>query len=276
VIDLHLHTTCSDGRLAPAALAARCAGAGLGVIAVTDHDTTAGWREAEAAAVSAGLTFVAGVEITAVLDGADVHLLGYFPTLRVPLLEDFLLAQRDERIRRVRLIVERLADLGVPVDIDNALRAAQQHPHRAIGRPQVADALIAAGHLATRDEAFDRYLGHGRAAFVPRAGPPPDEVIELITAAGGVTSLAHPGLLDRDEAIPGMLIAGLAALEAFHPDHDPGTVSRYRRLAERSSLLVTGGSDFHGDPAADEQATLGRVTLPQEHYERLQKRLRAS
>jgi hypothetical protein len=276
VIDLHLHTNCSDGRDAPAALAARCTRAGIRVFAVTDHDTTGGWHDAEQAATAAGLAFVPGVEITSILDGADVHILGYFPQARAPLLEDFLQAQRDERLRRARLIVERLAALGAPVDIEAPLLEAQRDRRRTIGRPQIADALIAAGHVASRDEAFARYLGLGRAAFVSRAGASPHEVIELITAAGGLASLAHPGLLDRDDAIPGMLIAGLAALEAFHPDHDPAAVARYSRLAERSSLLVTGGSDYHGDVAGHHESALGQVTLPREYYERFEKRLRES
>lgn len=273
MIDLHLHTNCSDGRDTPAELAARCARAGIRVFAVTDHDTIAGWHEAAAAGEAAGLTFVAGVEITAVLDGKDVHMLAYFPSLQAPMLEDFLQSQREDRVRRARLIVERLRELGKPVDIDIVLRQAQQNRRRAVGRPQIADAMIAAGHVTNRSEAFDMYLGHGCAAFVPRAGASPQEAIELVTAAGGVASLAHPGTLDRDDAIPGMLMSGLSAIEAFHPEHDPGTMTRYRRLAEQSGLLLTGGSDFHGEDSGHHDAMFGRVTLPQEHYERFHKRL---
>jgi predicted metal-dependent phosphoesterase TrpH len=276
VIDLHLHTHYSDGRDSPASLVARCARAGIRTLAVTDHDTTGAWSETLAAARGAGLTFVPGVEITAILDGEDVHVLGYFPSPDVPLLESFLRDQRSERILRARAIVQRLGDLGIPIDIEPALRAAGEDPRRTIGRPLLADALVAAGHVASRNEAFETLLGIGRPAFVPRHGAPPHEVIETVTAAGGIASLAHPGLLQRDDLIPGFIVAGLPALEVFHSDHDPETTARYHRLATRSGLLVTGGSDFHGDTSGHYDTMLGRVLLPEDEYERFRGRLYGS
>ncbi|HSL22168.1 MAG TPA: PHP domain-containing protein [Vicinamibacterales bacterium] len=267
MIDLHLHSSISDGRDEPAALAQLCREAGVTVMSVTDHDTTAGWADASAAAEALGIEFVPGVEITAVLDGHDVHVLGYFPTLRVPMLEEFLRDQRADRLRRVREMVAKLADTGVRVDLGPALREAERNPSHTIGRPQVADAMVAAGHVADRDEAFARYLGADAPAFVPRRGYSPADVVELITAAGGLASLAHPALLDRDEIIPSLILAGLPALEAFHSDHDPATARRYQRLAAASRLLVTGGSDFHGHGAWHE-GTLGRIGLPPEDYAR--------
>jgi hypothetical protein len=272
VIDLHLHTTVSDGRDAPAALVRLCRAAGISVMSVTDHDTTAAWSDAAAGAAEHGIEFIPGVEITAVLEDRDVHVLGYFPTPRVPLLEDFLRGQRADRLRRVREIVRRLAALGIAVDLEAALLDAERTTGRTIGRPQIADALIAAGVVATRDEAFAKYLGHGCAAFVPRHGAGPQEVIELITAAGGLASLAHPGLLERDEIILPLVLAGLHALEAYHSDHDPQTAARYRRLAAASRMLITGGSDFHGHETHRE-ATLGRIGLPAEDYAAFRERL---
>jgi predicted metal-dependent phosphoesterase TrpH len=274
VIDLHLHTSCSDGRDTPAELAARCAAAGIRVFAVTDHDTTAAWPEAARAAAACGLAFVRGVEITAVLDGIDVHLLGYFPSAAPPLLDDFLQAQREHRVRRAYLIVDRLKELGKPVRMEAVLLEAERHRRRAIGRPQIADALVAAGHVGTRDEAFDRYLGHGRAAFVPRTGASPEEVIALIVGAGGLASLAHPGLTNRDDRVPSMIAAGLGALEVFHPDHDAAATLKYRDMAARAGLLVTGGSDFHGEHAGHHGGMLGRITVPEDQYRRFEKRLR--
>jgi 3',5'-nucleoside bisphosphate phosphatase len=276
VIDLHLHTNMSDGRDTPAGLISRCAAAGLTVLAVTDHDTICGWQEAAAAAASLGLAFVPGVEITAVLDEQDVHILGYFPAPRAPRLESFLRSQRADRIRRVQQMMERLAALARPVDAEAILHAAGADPRRAVGRPQIADAMIAAGHVASRDEAFAEYLGFGRPAFVPRSGPRPEEVVELIGAAGGLASLAHPALLKRDDLLPALILAGLPALEAFHVDHDPDTTAHYCRVAGRSRLLVTGGSDFHGDAAGHRPPALGRVTLPPADYERFRARLFAS
>jgi len=273
VIDLHLHTSVSDGALAPAALVRVCREAGLQVISVTDHDTTTGWAEAAAAASSMGLEFVPGVEITAVLDDHDVHLLGYFPTMRAPMLESFLDDQRRDRIRRVREMLDRLGALGLNLPHGSVLQDAEASPRRSIGRPQIADAMIAHGYVADRNEAFDKYLGQGRPAFVPRHGASPEEVIGLITAAGGLPSLAHPGLLDRDEIIPALILAGLIAIEAFHPDHDPDTVRRYHRMAARSRLIVTGGSDFHGVAGGHRESTLGRVQLPREDYDAFRERL---
>lgn len=276
MIDLHLHTNVSDGHLGPGALVGACAAAGLRVISVTDHDTTAGWEEAAAAARALGLAFVPGVEITAVLDDTDVHVLGYFPFPRAPMLERFLEDQRQDRIRRVREIVGRLGALGVDLSLESVLRDVAAHPVRTIGRPQIADAMIARGYVADRNEAFDKYLALGRRAFVPRQGAAPDEVVGLITAAGGLPSLAHPGLLARDEILPSLILAGLPAIEVFHPEHDPETVQRYRRLAARSRLIVTGGSDFHGIEGGHRESMLGQVLLPEEDYGRFRERLFAA
>lgn len=261
MIDLHLHTTASDGSLTPAALVARAYEAGLRIISVTDHDTLAGLAEADAAGRAAGLRVVPGVEITAVREGRDVHLLGYFIDPADAALSDFLDRQRRDRLRRVREVVARLAALGAPIDFEPALAAAAAHPGRSIGRPQIADALAAAGHVRNRNEAFDRWLGTGRPAFVPRAGAPPEEVLAIVRRAGGLVSLAHPGLTAMDDAVESLAAAGLAALEVRHSDHDAATEARYRAMAARYGLAVSGGSDFHGD-GGHRVPTLGSVTLP--------------
>lgn len=276
MIDLHLHTNVSDGRFEPAALVRECAAVGLRVISVTDHDTTAGWNEAAEAAEAAGLEFIPGVEITAVLDDMDVHVLGYFPSMRAPMLERFLEDQRQDRLRRVREIERRLAALRLEVDLETVLQDAATNPRRTVGRPQIADAMIARGYVADRNEAFEKYLGQGRPAFMPRQGATPEEVVGLVTAAGGLPSLAHPGLLDRDEIIPTLILAGLPAIEVFHSEHDADTVERYRRMAGRSRLIVTGGSDFHGVQGGHRQSILGRFLLPQEDYDIFRERLFAS
>lgn len=276
MIDLHLHTNVSDGHFAPAALVQQCAAVGLRVISVTDHDTTAGWKEARGAADALGIEFIPGVEITAVLGDHDVHILGYFPTTRVPMLERFLEDQRQDRLRRVREMVQRLAALGRAVDVQPLLQDAVADPRRAIGRPQVADAMVARGYVADRNEAFDTYLGQGRPAFVPREGATPQEVVDLVIASGGLPSLAHPGLLDQDEIIPSLILAGLPAIEVFHAEHDEDTVRRYRRMVSRSRLCATGGSDFHGVAGGHRESTLGHVLLPQEDYDRFRERLFAA
>lgn len=269
MIDLHLHTTASDGTLSPAALVARAAQSGLTIISVTDHDTTAGLAEARAAATEQGLSFVDGIEITAVHAQRDVHILGYFLNPGVPSLQEFLRRQRADRVRRVQEMRDRLEALGYRIDITPLLHAASAEEGRSVGRPQLADALVGAGYASDRQDAFDRLLGRGRSAYVARSGPPPAEAISVIRGAGGLASLAHPALLGMDERIPDLAYSGLAALEVTHSDHDAVAELHYRDLAARLGLAVTGGSDFHGD-SGHRTPRLGVVTLPAGDFARLQ------
>jgi len=270
VIDLHLHTTASDGSLSPADLVARATSAGISTLAVTDHDTVAGLAEARAAAALHGVRFVNGIEITAIEAGRDVHVLGYFFDPENTALVQFLVKQRTDRIRRVEEIAARLAASGHRVDVTDVLRDGAAHG-RSIGRPHLADALIAAGHVRNRDEAFDRFLGHGCAAFVARRGAPAAEVVSVIKAAGGIASLAHPGLSRVDELIPSLAAAGLAALEVRHSEHDAQTEARYRALATSHGLAVSGGSDFHADNTA-RAPRLGLVSLSAAEFTALEAR----
>jgi len=245
-IDLHLHTTASDGRLSPSALVALAAGAGVGVMSVTDHDTVAGLADARAAAAIHGLRLIDGIEITAVDGGRDIHVLGYFFDPDDAALRTFLEKQRRARIDRVREIAGRLETLGSPIDVEALLAAAPTTSGRSVGRPLVADALVASGHASDRRDAFDRLLGNDRPAFVARRGPDVAEVVEVIGRAAGIASLAHPGLLGDDDRIPTFAATGLSAIEARHRDHSPADEARYRGLASDLGLAVSGGSDFHG------------------------------
>lgn len=267
MIDLHLHTTASDGRLSPLELVEQAAAAGLTTMAVTDHDTTAAVNEVRAHAAGRGIESITGIEITAVEDGRDVHMLGYFLDPSDVSFTAFLTLQRQTRIDRVRAIAARLAQLGMAVDLTPALTAVEKYPGRAIGRPQVARAMIGAGHVATTREAFDMWLGRDRPAFVPRSGPSPESVIDLVHRAHGLVSMAHPGRTAIDARIPALGDAGLDALEVYHSDHDPAATERYRRLADRLGLLMTGGSDFHGDPSMG--IRIGGTELPAESWQRL-------
>lgn len=270
MIDLHLHTTASDGLLSPAALVARAAACGLATISVTDHDTTAGFQEAAAAARHHRLRLIAGVEITAIEDGRDVHMLAYFIDASTPSFVAFLVAQRGDRLRRVRKIADRLAQLGHPVVVEPLLTVAAGE-ERSVGRPQIADALVAAGRAVSRDDAFNRFLAEGAAAFVPRIGPTPDAVVAVVRQAGGVVSLAHPGLTKMDRIIPRLAQAGLASLEARHSEHDQETEDRYRDLAAQLGLAVSGGSDFHGD-VGRRAGQLGSVTMSEAELATLESR----
>jgi predicted metal-dependent phosphoesterase TrpH len=272
VIDLHLHTTASDGRSTPEELVREAVAAGIRTMAVTDHDTVAGVAAAGSSARSAGIGFVDGIEITAVDDSRDIHMLGYFIDVADRDLDEFLRRQRAHRRQRVDEIARRLEELGAAIDTAPIAQVAEQSG-RALGRPLVAAALVAAGHASSIADAFDRYLAEGRPAFVERIGPPTAEVIARIQAAGGVSSLAHPGKLKLDGLIPGLVDAGLDAIEVFHPDHTADDVIRYGRLAAGYRLGVTGGSDYHGRDSGRVNG-FGIVGLPPDAFDDLASRRR--
>jgi predicted metal-dependent phosphoesterase TrpH len=269
-VDLHLHTTASDGRCAPAELVDRVARARLSVIAVTDHDTTAALAEVDRAARSHGIRTVSGIEVTAIEAGKDLHILGYLFDPGHDGLAALLRRQRAARVARIEAIVARLAAQGMPIAIAPMLAQADRERGQSIGRPQVARAMIAAGYVTSTQEAFDRWLVRGRPGFVPREGPSAETVIDLIHQAGGIASLAHPGQRGLGPRIPELAGAGLDAVEAFHPDHDAVMTREYVAIAQRLNLLVTGGSDFHGDP--DHGLEPGSVTLPSAEWARVDAR----
>ena len=272
MIDLHTHTTASDGRSSPGELVARARDAGVTVLSVTDHDTVAGCDAAAAACAVAGIDFVAGIEMTAVREQADIHILGYFIDPSSPRLLGFLAGQRQRRLERVRRMIARLAELGIPLDADAIVQRALDSPGVAIGRPWIARALVSGGYVETSDEAFSSWLGRGRPAFVPRQGAAPADVIAEIHEAGGLASMAHPGLVGRDEWIPDLVAAGLDAIEAYHTGHDEAATVHYRAVAQRCNLPVSGGSDYHGDESHG-AVHPGSVSLPQEEYDRLRRSL---
>ena len=268
MIDLHTHTTSSDGRCTPEELVLRAWNVGIRTMSVTDHDTMAGVAPATRAGASLGMTVVPGIEITSVYRGKDVHVLAYFLPESAPGLQDMLSRQRRQRVERAAEIADRLARLGAPIDVPALIEAASAPGGKALARPQIAQALIAAGHVATVAEAFDKYLGEESPAYVPHQGATPADVVALVTAGGGVTSLAHPGYRPQDEIIPGLVDAGLAAIEVFHSSHDAAAQARYLALAKQYRLLVTGGSDYHGEGVRRAEF-FGVVNLPPEHYDAL-------
>ena len=261
MIDLHLHTTASDGRLPPAQLVARARAAGLTTISITDHDTVAAIAEVTELAGGMGIRVIPGIEITAVDGGRDVHMLGYFFDPDSATLAALLERQRALRIARVREIGDRLAALRMPIDVERVLMAAAK-PGSSVGRPQIARELLRTGHVASVQEAFDLWLATGRPAFVVRTGPSPASVVGAIHEAGGIASMAHPGVTRRDELIGPLIDNGMDAIEVYHSDHTPEVEHSYLTIAERHGVAVSGGSDFHGDETR--RNTLGVVSLPAE------------
>jgi hypothetical protein len=285
LIDLHMHTTASDGRLTPVELVARAAAAGLTTISVTDHDTVAAIDEVTAAAQQCGIRVIPGIEITSIDEGRDVHLLGYLFDTTSPQLSELLVSQRLLRISRVREIAARLAALNMVVDVEQVLRSTAARPGSSVGRPQLARELVRGGFVESVQQAFDQWLATGRPAFVPRTGPSPTTVIDAIHAAGGVASFAHPGVTKRDDLIAPLIDHGLDAIEVYHSDHTAEDVMVYRGMAIRLNALISGGSDFHGDdppsakarparPARLHRSTFGMIALPPDALEALEQRAR--
>jgi predicted metal-dependent phosphoesterase TrpH len=268
-IDLHSHSRASDGEFAPSEVAERAAAAGLRVWALCDHDTVAGLVEAGAAASRLGVRFVPGIELSAFLDRKEIHLLGHFvdpihPGLRE--FEDFL---ADHRRRRMRQIVERLAALNVKVKVEDIERWSGG---KTIGRPHVARAILATGVVATVKEAFDRFLGEGKPAYVGRFRLEVADAVKLVRGAGGTITVAHPAVsrLDRWD-LERLRAAGVDGVEVHHADHDPGTRERLLRLAHELDLVPTAGSDYHGEAVSPDRH-LGDVTMPAEDLARLEAR----
>jgi predicted metal-dependent phosphoesterase TrpH len=249
---------------------ARAAGAGVTVLSVTDHDTVDAAEAAGEACAQSGITFVPGIEITAVRDELDLHILGYFLDPRAEGLRVFLAEQRQKRIERVFRMVAVLNTLGMRLDADAIVRPAIDRPGLSIGRPAIARALVEGGYVKSTNDAFASWLTRGRPGFVAREGAPPDQVIAQIHTAGGIASLAHPGLLKKDEWIPELGSAGLDAIEAYHSNHDDKTTGRYRSMADRLGLGVSGGSDYHADDSHG--GAPGSVSLPAEAFDALRDR----
>lgn len=259
-VDLHTHSTASDGTQAPGDVVASAREAGLDVLALTDHDTAQGWAPAAEAAARLGVALVRGIEVSCADRGRSVHLLGYLPDPDHPGLAAELRHARESRVGRLRRIIELMAADGLPVTY--AQVQAQVPPGATEGRPHIADALVASGAVATRDEAFRRWLGNDSPYYVGHYAPDPVRAVELVVAAGGVPVYAHPFGRDRATAatnhrIEAMAAAGLAGLEVHHRDHDPAAVERGLALAHRLDLLVTGSSDYHG---AGKENRLGEHT----------------
>lgn len=282
-----MHTTASDGRLAPSELVVRAATAGLTTISVTDHDTVASIAETTSVAKTAGIRVVPGIEITAVEDNRDVHVLGYFFDPASERLAEFLVTQRARRVTRVREIADRLAAANIFIDVERLVKMALERPGSSIGRPQIAREMVRSGHVGSVQEAFELWLASGRPGFVPRTGPDSAAVVEIIHNAGGLASFAHPGVTKRDDLIAPLAERGLDAIEVYHSDHTQEDTTAYRRLAARLGLLVTGGSDFHGEDASQpdsaaraaadrraRRALFGAICLPPADFLALEQRSR--
>ena len=269
-VDLHCHSTASDGEYPPADVARRAQAAGLAAIALTDHDTTGGVPEATRAGEALGLRVVSGCEFSVKAPWGELHLLGYFLPPGHARLEEFLVGTRAARHRRAEQIVGHLRRLGVMIELADIVRVADGG---AVGRPHVARVLVQRGVSVDMNDAFARYLGRGRPAYVEKPLPTLQQVTELVHAVGGVAVAAHLGDHGTEGQIRQFQEQGLDGLEVRHPSHSPGIERRLTGIAQRLGLAISGGSDWHGDmEVGDSHAPLGGMEVPLEWLEKLEER----
>ena len=265
--DLHLHTCFSDGNFTPEELAAHGKRHELAAMALTDHDTLEGCARMGAACRAAGIEFIPGTELTAELDGVEVHLLAYCVDLENQKLLGEVARFQSVRQNRIHEMTARLNELNVPLKAEAVFAIANC---RSPGRPHVARALVQAGLCASMDEAFERFLKVNRPAWVPKCKVSAREGIALVQQAGGVAVLAHPGLNKTDDVIPKLVKEGLDGIECFHSKHSPSASQHYLKLAGQFELLVTGGSDCHGTNKG--KPLVGTVKLPYQYVENVKRR----
>ncbi|MGB9552954.1 MAG: PHP domain-containing protein [bacterium] len=259
-IDLHTHSTASDGSLSPSELVLEAKMSGVTVLGLTDHDTLSGVEEAQEKARELGVEFVPGIEFSTEVEESEIHILGYHLNPS-PDLSSMLERLRESRMERIHLMLKKLQALKIEIDLRDVIKETKDGVY---GRPQVAIALVRKGYVSSVEEAFQKYLGMGKPAYVPHFKISPWEAIELIREARGIPVYAHPGVTARDDLIPSFIKSGLLGLEVFYPEHDQQTTAKYLNLCRSFSLLVTGGSDFHGE--ARPGVRLGHPSLPEEHY----------
>ncbi|MBD3292348.1 MAG: PHP domain-containing protein [Armatimonadia bacterium] len=256
--DLHIHSTFSDGSQKPEEIVAEAIEKNLSAIAIADHDTVQGVMPAVEAARGSDLLVIPAVEISTEFHKAEVHILGYWIELDNDALHAKFVYVREARRRRANEIVGKLRQNGVEITLDDVIA---QSDGVSLGRPHVAQALIELGYVSEMQEAFDRFLGRDRPAFVKRYKLSPYQAVEAIQEAGGCAVLAHPGLGVRDHVIEGLIEAGIEGLEAYHTHHSPSNTRRAIRIADENGLLVTGGTDSHG-PKGSHPVEVGEIDIP--------------
>jgi predicted metal-dependent phosphoesterase TrpH len=257
MIDLHIHSTASDGTLTPEQVVTRAQELGLRAIALADHDTVGGVEPALTAAKDTGLLMLPAVEISTDWQSTEIHMLGYFLDCNNPELLERLALIREAREGRAEKMVTRLRELGMNISYESVLERANGG---SVGRPHVAAELATRGYVRNQPEAFDRYLARDKPAYIPRYKLSYEEAIGIIRRSQGLPVLSHPGLVKDDRKVRGMLPA-LGGLEAYHTAHTAAQGQKYARLAREKGLLITGGTDSHG-PGGSLPVEIGAVAIP--------------
>ncbi|MDD8017793.1 MAG: PHP domain-containing protein [Bacteroidota bacterium] len=247
--DLHMHTTFSDGMLSPYELVKKCKQSGLSIIAITDHDSVGAFPDAVEYGKEFGVEVIAGVELSAMVEEKDVHILGYFLDYTNKHLLEYLEFFRIERVKRAQRIVAKLNSINVPLKIESVMERAG---HGSVGRPHIASAMVDHGYIHSYQEAFEKFIGSGGPAYEKKFNLSPVEAIKLISSSGGLSFLAHPGRYTSDEVLNILIKSGLDGIEVTHPSHSSVHTNHYRGVVSEYFLLESGGSDFHGGRKNDD------------------------
>lgn len=263
-VDLHIHTDHSDGRQSPQEAVDRALQLRLKAIAITDHDAVSGYEQAAAYADGKDIEVISGVELSAAKADDDIHILGYMIRPDDDRLQETLNRFRRIRTERAKKMIDKLRKLGIEVEFDEVAAVADGAP---LGRPHLAQVLIERKAVSSYNRAFEKYLALDGPVYVPKAKLTPGEAIDLIHHAGGLAVMAHPQLTDRDEMIPELVHSGLDGLEIFHPTHSGRTRKRYRQIAKRHRLIMTGGSDSH--KRAGRYGEIGSEHVPSQYLTQL-------
>lgn len=264
--DLHIHTYHSDGTYSPSGAVEIASGLGLGAVAICDHDSVAAFAEAEVAGRTHGVEIIPGVELSTHFNGKDIHILGYCFDPAEERLVRHLETFRNSRAERGRQIVSKLRAVGLAIDEEDVMREASGG---AVGRPHVADAMIRRGLVRDYEEAFGRYLGYNRPAYVEKFKVSVEEAVAIVDGAGGIAVLAHPGIYVGEASVRKIASLGVRGIEVSHPKHTAGQTRNFTRLARELGLVTTGGSDCHGD--RNGPPTIGSVMIGYENVEHLKR-----
>jgi hypothetical protein len=267
--DLHMHTTYSDGIFSPYELIKKCKQHGLSVISITDHDSVAAFPDAIEYGKEFGVEVIPGVELSALVDDRDVHILGYFLDYTNKRLLEYLEFFRRERVKRAERIVAKLNTINVPLTIESVL---EQAGHGAVGRPHIASAMVEEGYIETYHQAFEKFIGNGGPAFEKKFQLTLKDAIQLISSSGGLSFLAHPGRFTTEELLQQTIRSGLDGIEVVHPSHQPSHTAYYRGVVNEYFLLESGGSDFHGGKKNDDEV-LGSFYIDESRVNMMKHRL---
>jgi hypothetical protein len=254
--DLHVHTTASDGTCTPQEVLDRAVEIGLSGLAITDHDTVDGLELAQRYCIENKLQidFIPGIELSTEDYGEEIHILGYFFDSKNVILQKRLKEIREARVNRAHKIINRLNNIGINISISDVRKYAGED---FIGRPHIARALIDQGYIMSVKEGFERYIGKGKPAYVPRYKFMPQEAIKLIKEADGISILAHPGLIENSRVIRQIVNMGIDGLEVYYPEHTRAQMAEFTRICHENNFLLTGGSDYHGLESTDSKGNLG-------------------